>query len=510
MSYKVFILIELILISGMLFGAEKYAVLITGDYADSARANYNGSWAINNNIVRDSLPMQEFWNDTFLMWEMLVFEKGYDDDNVFILFAGGIDYPIDDEANCPDWWAERYKVEESHPGYTHITDYSATIANVEMVLEGLAYGNPQENIPQLQEDDFLTIWTFDHGVLGRDEFDNDNYHVALCLLDYDWHYNPYPDSTDDIFIDPVHSIKDYELQALLNQINVQKKVIFMQQCYSGGFVPYLENENAIIYTAANDSMGAKPVDTLYFDGIDYPGDPEPGNCYGAYEMDEWFADSTVYKYRHGEYNFHLMNALKGETPVFDNFYHTEYIDFPLENADINQDDLCSIYEAKEWVDSLNSRQRLYFGSSQPSYDDPQYSDDGEIGETTSLEYPNLLSGEITQSQTITGIIAIPFDLCVNSGISLTFNDNSIIYFINQSHIIIEDNAEFIIGSNCIIYGENNENRIEVNGNIAIGNYVQFTSNEGDAWYGLYLNNCDDITLQNPTFENCNLYEGNIL
>jgi len=55
------------IIVSTLTAAEKYAVLITGDYADSARANYNGSWAIANNLDRDRRPMQEFWNDTFLM-----------------------------------------------------------------------------------------------------------------------------------------------------------------------------------------------------------------------------------------------------------------------------------------------------------------------------------------------------------------------------------------------------------------------------------------------------------
>ncbi len=163
MSYKVMILIGLILISSMLFGAEKYAVLITGDYADSARANYNGSWAINNNLDRDRRPMQEFWNDTFLLWEMLVFEKGYSDEKIFILFAGGVDYPIDPDANCPAWWDDRYFPQQlypelfSYPG-DQITDYSASIANVNNVFTGLANGTG--GFPQLQDDDFLFCWTF--------------------------------------------------------------------------------------------------------------------------------------------------------------------------------------------------------------------------------------------------------------------------------------------------------------------------------------------------------------
>ncbi|MBC8527792.1 MAG: hypothetical protein ISS28_03500 [Candidatus Cloacimonetes bacterium] len=138
--------------------AEKYAVLITGDYADSARANYNGSWAIANNLDRDRRPMQEFWNDTFLMWEMLVFEKGYSDENVFVLFAGGMDYPIDPDANCPAWWDERYFPQQLYPELfpypgDQITDYPADIANVNNVFTNLAN--------TANEDDFLFVWTFD-------------------------------------------------------------------------------------------------------------------------------------------------------------------------------------------------------------------------------------------------------------------------------------------------------------------------------------------------------------
>ncbi len=129
----------------------------------------------------------------------------------------------------------------------------------------------------------------------------------------------------------------------------------MQQCFSGGFVPYLENDNSIIFTAANDHMYAFEEDSLYYDGIDYPGDPEPGNSFWAYERDIW----AGHEYRHGEYNLHLMNALKGETPAYDTSYQTDYGDFPLEDADVNNDGLISIYEASEWVKEFDSQQRYH-------------------------------------------------------------------------------------------------------------------------------------------------------
>lgn len=223
--------------------AEKYAVLITGDYADW-RGDFEGSWAIANELDKDRSPMEEFWHDTFLMWEMLL-NKGYSDENIFVLFAGG-----DDFQDPYILEGERYVVpEELEP----MTDYSATKSNVEMVFEGLADGTG--GFPQLQEDDFLVIWTFDHG-------DWYGGHRWLCLIGPD--------------------ISDEDFSALVDEINCHKKVIFMQQCFSGGFVPYLENDNTIIFTAANDNMPAFRDDSLYFDGIDYPGDPDPGNSYWAY------------------------------------------------------------------------------------------------------------------------------------------------------------------------------------------------------------------------------------
>jgi len=67
---------------------EKYAVIITGDYAAT-----NGSWAMANGEGRTA--MEEFWNDTYLMWEML-HDMGYSYDNIYVLFADGEDYTFED------------------------------------------------------------------------------------------------------------------------------------------------------------------------------------------------------------------------------------------------------------------------------------------------------------------------------------------------------------------------------------------------------------------------------
>ncbi|KQC08747.1 MAG: hypothetical protein APR54_04250 [Candidatus Cloacimonas sp. SDB] len=478
MSKRMMILIMLIIISSVLFGAEKYAVLITGDYADE-RGNFDGSWAVANGNDVTRSPMEEFWHDTFLMWELLI-NKGYSNENIFVLFAGGQDFQ------------DQYIIEGGRYvvplEYDPITDYQADLANVEMVLEGLAYGNQQEDIPQLQSDDFLTIWTFDHG-------DWHSGHRWLCLIGGD-------------------EISDEAFGNLVDQINCQKKVVFMQQCFSGGFVPFLENEHSIVFTAANDHMYAFRDDSLYYDGIDYPGDPDPGNSYWAYERDVW----AGHEYRHGEYNFHLMNALKNETPAYDNFYHTDYGDFPLENADLNQDGLCSIFESSEWVKEFDSRQTLHWTG---HYDDPQYYDNGGIGETTSLEYPNMISGEVVEHTTISGIVAVNGDLIIHNNSSLTVASGTKVYLKNRNRIYVESCSELNIEDNVVFYGETTTiprdefnpedipgNRIEIFGDLSLGNGVQFTVEDEEYWDGLYLYGNQTVNITNGTFNHCNLINEN--
>ena len=193
---------------------QKYAVIITGDYA----AN-KGSWYVNND--RDSTAKEAFWNDTYLMWEMLL-EKGYTNENIFVLFADSSDYQ-------PDWMYKRYIPQIWHHEVIpspngKITDYSATKENVEMVLTGLADGS--NGFPQLTQDDFLYVYTFGHGYHAVTEPGGTEIaRTFLCLMDYNW-------DVPDTEWDSIHSITDIELANLLGNISAHKKVVVMQQCYS--------------------------------------------------------------------------------------------------------------------------------------------------------------------------------------------------------------------------------------------------------------------------------------
>ena len=376
----------------MLFGAEKYAVLITGDYADE-RGDFEGSWAISNNLqFTENDRMEEFWHDTYLMWEMLI-EKGYTNENIYVLFADGVDFQ-------PTWIDNRYSPQQQYPNLfpnpgDQLTNYPADIASVNNVFTGLANGTG--GLPQLQEDDFLFCWTFDHGGGGQ---------VANLGL-----------------IDGV--IWDYEFAALTDQINCQKKVFWMQQCHSGGFIDNLQGEDTYINTSCHYSTGAVRCDN----------ETVSGNPVIEMEI------LGGHQYYHGEFNFHLYSSTNGCSPAY-YIHYPENTGEPYTNADTNGDGIISVEESKDWEADHESE-----GAT------PQYADDGYIGETTSIEYPNIILSNITSSQTFCGIIAIPFDLSVTSGVSFTIADNSKIYLLNESQLTIEEGAFLNIGNNVTFEGE---------------------------------------------------------
>ena len=149
-------------------GAEKYALLITGVDTGDGKEMYNhpdGKLA----------PEGVFWNDTYLMWEELVYEKGYKDENVYILFRDG-----QDQYNC-DFIDKRYNPYIRH-NIRKITDYAATKENLELVLNELK--------GKCTEDDFLLTYVNCHGGsldevnVSGDEISSD---VAFSLYEGSMH-----------------------------------------------------------------------------------------------------------------------------------------------------------------------------------------------------------------------------------------------------------------------------------------------------------------------------------
>jgi len=228
---------------------QRIAVLICGDLAESG--------------------YDEFWNDTVWMYKTLV-AAGFRKDYIYVLYGNGNDYV---SAN------PNYKCTEK------VTDFAATTANVNLVLDGLKNGNATYGILKMMPIDYLYVWTFDHGSGGNPAY--------LCLRD--------------------GSMADTAFASKLNAIVSKSRAIFMQQCRSGGFIDNVKGPYAFVSTACRSSENAHRADT------------ENDLYGGAY-------------YHHGEYNYYVISAFAGKTATG-----------AAVNADSNSSGKVSALEAHNWM-----------------------------------------------------------------------------------------------------------------------------------------------------------------
>ncbi len=203
---KVFavVIVAIFATMGTLVAQDKYAILIGGNMNPGPTIPDVEQW--NGGYGTGQYGFDEFWNDTYLNWEMLVFHKEYTDENVHVLFNDGNDFWFEDQ-NI------RYQA-EYHAGYLTVTDANSYLQTIENKFDELA--------PIITEDDFLFVWIMGHG--GEDA-------IGHYFYSYD-----------------NHKIYDTDLAGWLNGIAAHKKTVFLSFPNSGGFVPELESDDIIIIT----------------------------------------------------------------------------------------------------------------------------------------------------------------------------------------------------------------------------------------------------------------------
>ena len=141
------------------------ALLICGAPADSLDAPYQILW---NNGEGKEKGYDEFWNDTFLLWELL-YNHGYTDENIHVLYADGKTFPT----------ISRYQADpDTFPG--GIVDTSAYYSDVVDIFTDLAQGDTVRGIEAMTDDDFFFCWTFGDG--GPHNLPADPI-VSLCMMD---------------------------------------------------------------------------------------------------------------------------------------------------------------------------------------------------------------------------------------------------------------------------------------------------------------------------------------
>jgi len=461
-----------------LYCAEKYAVLICGSNPEDEALQPQGQFG-----GIDRHRFKEFWYDTYLMWEMLR-GIGYTEENIFVIFGNN----FDDQGNVADWTHPNMSPRYTHPDSAlKVTDYIATHDNISTVLSGFALGDDENNIPQLLDDDFLFVWTFDHGTA-------------------DTTVTPYIPAIQIVALTPEDPVffTAIEMRDYLNNIHCQKKVVWTQNCGGGAFINYLNNnglsENLIINTSCTGFGVSVPCDDiylsqgipLYIDGLENEHIPLIGGE----------------DYTHGEFDFHMYSVTSGLTPNFLNHYNGEL----LSSADTNSDGTISVWESKSWEQLHKS------GPEEPDYWEID-SVNHYLGSTTSLEYPNLIFEDIDENTSIKGIVAITDNVSICNNSVLTINSGTKLYLKNANRLVVDAGSTIIIEDNVHIFGETATqfentpqeivgNRIIVNGSASIGPNVLFTALKNQTWDGLYLYGTGQSELIDVTFENCNLFCAN--
>ncbi len=348
-----FTFIILFMLTSMV-SAENYAVIITGDDPNNTS---EGLKTFGGGL---SGGADCFWYDTYLMWETL-YNFGFKDENIYVLYAGGTGlHSTNPFPYCPLMYnpLEQY-------GIGDITDYSATRTNVINIFTWLADGHIHPYVPQITSEDLLVIYTVGHGLY--------EYQVPGHTVFYTWN-TMVPEW-----------IIDYELADLLDDIQCQKKVVLMQQCFSGGFISYLENSSTFIMTACSTDEESWPADDVNPDGAD---------------LVEHEQQNVPSRFDHGEFSYHLINSANLETISGNDISSL---------VDSDDNDNASLNEMWAWVNTKESLRELrsaFGGAYIFGPENPQYSDLGGIGATTNLNVPPVqpagfnLTGNIGQNPTL--------------------------------------------------------------------------------------------------------------
>jgi hypothetical protein len=437
-----------------LCSAEKYAVLITGDYAADGIPE-SMKWQTYQSAESGKPGAMEcFWNDTFLMWKMLI-EMGYEDDNIYVLFANGDDFSATHEI-APEY---NPRVFMQEPTYK-MTDHPATKNNINLVASELS--------GKLTKDDFLFVWTFDHGGFEgiedldplTDIFEPESEEVPsfLVLL------NDAGDAYDKIW--------DYDLGNLFNPLPANKKVYWMQQCFSGGFmyemthdisdtsIPYGEHPvlgNVFFNSASSWQKMAMTADNnipIYTTSGD-------SLFYSINEVENEVISGKPYE--HGEFNFHMISATKQLKQNGDEYYHEGIYGYPAVHYDevdgflmdenrVYRDNIITVKETQLWDSVYQTAFDMF--SYKNYYISPVYSDKSEIGYHTAIQYPTVIHDEFDDPssyvfQPLTGEIYVIKDINVRNG-GMALAENSETTMLENTSIAVS--SKMTLSSNSVLKG----------------------------------------------------------
>ncbi|MBN2592904.1 MAG: hypothetical protein JXA81_05295 [Sedimentisphaerales bacterium] len=176
----------------------------------------------------------EFWNDAVLVYDMLIGTGMYTADSIYVAYGDGVDGT------------------SSNPRYqASITDFAATNVGIDNAFTALG--------ASLGSLDHLFVWTFDHGGCGWQTVETAGAQTG-----------------DSFLVTQDSGYTDDDFAAQMAALVYGSSTVFMQQCYSGGFINEIcAIPNTIIMTAARGD------ETAWQDGW---ADPVFGDHHGEFDL----------------------------------------------------------------------------------------------------------------------------------------------------------------------------------------------------------------------------------
>ena len=276
-------LIDIVITGPVIDVPTKYAVLISGG-------------------KRPAIAHLRYWNDMKYMYSILVNRYNYRLDHIYVIYKDGVGEDTDMPVN-----------------------YSATIANVTAVFDDLE--------TKMTSNDQLFIYTNNHGggfnperarVSGLVDLDGDEPEAGYAEATYG-DLNRDGDTDDTVKIDEVLCLYYYEvlsddtLARMLDDLNYEKVMIFMEQCFSGGFIHDLSGPNRTILTACTEEQSSYSADTEgeynefsyhFMRAVDFV--DEDGDGYGDADVNYSWMISMV-----EAFNYASQQDSRDESPHYD-------------------------------------------------------------------------------------------------------------------------------------------------------------------------------------------------
>ena len=436
---RVLIIMAIICMAFSVSAQNKYAVLIasTGNAQDIPQRD---RW----NAETSYTAPEEFWNDAFMLWELLQ-DKGFSRENIFVLYGDtGMDY----EDN-PCYIAPK---SPSVPESVDVTYGPADSTTVYHVFRAMAGMEPSLNneIPVLTQNDFLFVWTIGHGGHGYNE--DESYFI----------------------LKDTYFMSDSEFASLVNPISANRKTFWMQQNSAGGFIDNLSSSNTVFIGASDWGEWSYRAD-----------DRTPAGSF-VVENDTCYHSIDHHVSYHGEFDFHMYSVINGESPNGDD----NYAGIPYASGDnAIKDGFISMHEAYLWTQNHDS---------QP-LETTVYDDLGNIGSHVCLEYPTLLYGSPVWNDIYRGIIGVSSNFTVFNGQTVTLTGISDVTLCNNAIFTVEDGGTLIIDGQVTFHGENG------NSLIIRGNFVQNNGSTLSLHDMTVYGYSTELSISNSSFDNTELF-----